>query len=188
MNTQLLDRIEQLAGPQRGKTFRKAAEFILEHNCRRLVETGTYRGIPGDGQSTLILALLAKELAGELLSIELNSEPIAMAKTLLETNDLAQWVNLSQGDSVIGLSLQTEFIRFAYLDSYDHDPSNPGPCQRHQLAEIGAIYGKMVAPCAILLDDNVPETGGKTALSAAFLKERGWTLAAEAYQLLWTLP
>ena len=188
MNTTLLYRIETLAGCQRAATFRKAAEFILEHNCRRIVETGSYRGNPADGQSTLILALLAKELAGEILSIELNPEPIELAKTLLESNNVAGWVNFSQTDSVVGLSIHNENIRFAYLDSYDHEAHNPGPCQRHQLAEVGALYGKMVAPCAILLDDHVPETGGKTALSAAFLKDRGWKLAAEGYQLLFTLP
>lgn len=186
MNTELLDRIEELAGSQRAKTFRAAAEFILEHKCRHLVETGSYRGNGGDGQSTLILALLAKEVGGDLISIDLNADPISQAGSLLSDHGLRDFVALRQSDSVIDLSSFTGDVNFAYLDSYDHESENPGPCQRHQLAEVGAIIGKVVRPCAILLDDHIAETGGKTALSAAFLKDRGWTLAAEGYQLLYT--
>jgi hypothetical protein len=189
MNTELLDRIEELAGPQRARTFRAAAEFILFHNCRSIVESGCYRGNPADGQSTLILALLAKELGGEVDSVDLNRSSIDMATALLKAqpeHQLEGWVRFSECDSVLSICHFEPPIRFAYLDSHDHEASNPGPCQRHQLAEVGAIYGKMMAPCAILLDDNIPGTGGKTALSAAFLRDRGWTLAAEAYQILFT--
>lgn len=186
MNTELLDRIETLAGCQRNKTFRKAAEFILEHNCRYIVETGCFRGNPADGQSTLILAMLAHELDGLVDSVDINSSSTDLARGLLAEHHLRHRVRFSESDSVVALSHFSPPIRFCYLDSYDHEAKNPGPCQRHQLAELGAIYGKMVSPCAILLDDHVAETGGKTALSAAFLGDRGWKLEMEAYQMLWT--
>lgn len=186
MNTELLDRIETLAGCQRNRTFRKAAEFVLEHNCRNIIETGCFRGNPADGQSTLILAMLAKEVDGLVDSVDLNASSIKAARDLLAEHRLAYIVRFSECDSVTAISHLSPPIRFAYLDSYDHEAHNPGPCQRHQLAELGAIYGKMVSPCAILLDDHVAETGGKTALSSAFLKDRGWKLEMEAYQMLWS--
>lgn len=181
----LLDRIETLAGCQRDKTFRTGAEFVLTHKLRWFVETGCYRGNPADGLSTLILAELAAANSGRLCSADINADAIESAKSMLASNGADKHpVVFHNGDSVLFLSSWKLSVEFAYLDSFDHDPANPGPCQRHQLAEVGALLGKMTAPGAILLDDNVPETGGKTALSAAFLLERGWKLAAEGYQLL----
>lgn len=188
MTSEFLDAIERLAGTLRGKTFRAAARFVIEHKSRALIETGCYRGDPADGQSTLVLALLAKEVEGYLDSYELNTDPINHAMRLVESREglYPAFVQFHQGDSVNSLSERDHKIHFAYLDSYDYEEPNFGPCQRHQLAELGAIYGKMQSPCAILLDDYLPKTGGKTALSAAFLKDRGWTLAAQGYQLLFT--
>lgn len=187
MNTQLLDTIETLAGVQRGKTFRAAAEFILSKSCHRIVETGCFRGITGDGQSTLIFAMLANELGGRFDTIDLNPDHIAKARDFLASSgvDLNR-VGFQNSDSVTLLSsLPIGSVCFAYLDSFDHDPGNPGPCQRHELAEIGAILGKMATPSGILLDDCIPETGGKTLLGSKFLEERGWRLAASGYQLLY---
>lgn len=185
MNTELLDRVENLAGPQRNKTFRVAAEFILKNECRNIIETGCFRGNPADGQSTLILAILAKEVEGRLHSYDNNENAVNLALALLASNGLTEWATVSNCDSLIGLAF-CQKPQFVYLDSYDHEAHNPGPCQRHQLAEIGAIIGKMQPPCAILLDDHIPDTGGKTLLSAAFLFDRGWSLAAQGYQLLFT--
>lgn len=182
----LLDRIELLAGSQRDKTFRAAAEFALAHKLRWFIETGCYRGNPADGLSTLILAELAAANSGRLYSVDINADSIRQAKTMLAINGAGSHpVIFYKSDSVLFLSSWRLSVQFAYIDSYDHEPANPGPCQRHQLAEIGALLGKILfPPCAILLDDNIPETGGKTLLSAAFLKDRGWKLAAESYQLL----
>jgi hypothetical protein len=210
MNTELLDKIALLAGGQRAHTFRAAAQFILQHDCKTIVETGCYRGVPADGQSTLIMALLAKELNGMLNCFDISYDSITRAAKLLENNGINNYhgttdhvhpdgtygifglvnyaaVSFHKIDSIIGLAYPVvRSVRFAYLDSLDHQPNNPGPCQRHQLAEVGAILGKMRPPCGILLDDHVPGTGGKTLLSAAFLQERGWTLSAEGYQLFFT--
>jgi len=187
MNTELLDKIETLAGSLRAKTFRAAAEFILENKCRNIFETGCYRGNLEDGQSTLIFALLAKELKWNFNSYDSCAGHCDAAKLLLNQNELPGFVWCA--DSVLALgSLLSDGVDFIYLDSYDYTESDPGPCQRHELAEIGAVLGKMATPSAILLDDCIPETKGKTLLGAQFLKERGWKLAAEGYQLLFTNP
>jgi hypothetical protein len=183
MNTELLDQVEKLAGSQRNKTFRAAAEFVLKHNCRQIVETGCFRGNPADGQSTLILAMLAKGTGGRLYSYDTSEVNINLAIALLASSGLTEWASLIKCDSVYGLAWCSP-PQFVYLDSYDHEANNPGPCQRHQLAEVGAVIGRMQPPCAILLDDHIAGTGGKTLLSSTFLNERGWKLAAEGYQLL----
>lgn len=184
--SELLDKIAKLAGEQRRATFLAAAEFILKNDISTLIETGCYRGCDADGESTLILATLAKDRRGRLISIDIDPEHIKKAEEHVAEYNLKEWVWFAIGDSVKELSLHSKNVHFAYLDSYDHDPKNPGPCQRHELAEIGAIYGKLVKPCGLLLDDNVKETGGKPLLGAAFLKDRGWKLVAEGYQLFFT--
>lgn len=185
-NEALFKRIEELTGNQRYATFKAAAEFIIKHGSVQLVETGCYRGNNGDGHSTLVLALIADAYDGVLTSYELSEDHIIKAQKLLSENNAASPVDFVCGDSVEQLSLRRTWVDFAYLDSFDHDPNNPLPCQLHQLAELGAIYGKMTAPCAILMDDNVSETGGKVKLARQFLIDRGWTLAVDAYQLLFT--
>lgn len=184
-NDELIDRVAALAGPLRAETWRVAARFILEHNCKQLVETGCYRGAASEGQSTLILAWLSEQIVGTLDTYDISADSINIAQTLLRdfnfTRGLAAF---HTGDSVSALSFHSFPIRFAYLDSLDYGELEKS--QRHALAEVGAIYGKMLAPCAILLDDYIVVGGGKTHLAAQFLQERGWTLAAQGYQLLWT--
>lgn len=183
-HTDLLTRIEQLAGPARAKTFCAAAEFVLhQDNNRILIETGCYRGIPQDGQSTLLLGLLAQHMNTWLVSIDIEANHLAKAQALVKDMP-AQCFEFKHGDSVVELSALQRNPVLVYLDSFDHDPNNPGPCQRHQLAEVGAIYGKLLRPCAVLLDDNEFKSGGKTLLAKTFLQERGWKTAMEGYQIL----
>lgn len=181
----LLNQVKDWAGCQRYTTFVKAAEFILDNRCNQFIETGCYRGIPEDGQSTLILALLAKQALGGLLtSFDDNPDHIALARNLLDDHKLMPWCSFECIDSVHGLSRRKQWVDFAYLDSLDHNPKDPLPCQAHQLAEVGAVLGKMHAPCAILVDDNVPESGGKVAQSVPFLQRNGWKIVVEEYQIL----
>jgi hypothetical protein len=184
MNSKLIDEVTNLAGFLRATTIRAAATFILENNLRNIVETGCYRGNPADGNSTLIFAMLVKELSGQFNSYDVCPSNCDKAMEMLSANDLPGFVTLR--DSVLALGeLNSARVDFVYLDSYDHDPGNPGPCQRHELAEIGAVYHALRTPCGILLDDCIPETGGKTLLGAKFLEDRGWKLIAQGYQLLY---
>lgn len=188
MNEELLKDIERLAGSQRAKTFRAAAEWIINNDAGLITETGCFRGADCDGMSTLILAKLAKEVSGILTSYDISEKHIQASQSLLQQHSLDTLWDFTLGDSVFWLSKMAGTIDFLYLDSFDHDPNNPGPCQRHQLAELGAAYGKLYPKsCAILLDDVDKVSGGKTLLSSAFLLERGWTLACESeLQLFFT--
>lgn len=181
--TELLDHIEDLAGAHRAVTFRAAAEFILRHDLQKLVETGTYRGLP-EGNSTLILARLAEETGGLLVSYDIDPEAICQAEAMVLDHRVRSWVHLVEGDSVTRLGARERPIQFAYLDSFDCGRGNDSAAQCHQLAEVGAILGKMDMPSAILLDDVDYPGGGKAALSAPFLESRGWRTLAKGYQQL----
>lgn len=187
MSFQLIKDIMRLAGPARDMTFNIAAEFILEHQCRLIIETGCYRGIPADGQSTAIFAMLTKELNGNFIAYDISQDSIDRTVQLLLGMGLLGYATLVLGDSVSALSARKSQIQFAYLDSYDFDEKNPLPCQRHQLAEVGAILGKMTKPGMIMLDDCGPlAQGGKAGMSSPFLVEHGWKLAFDGYQRIYT--
>lgn len=183
---ELLKQIENWAGPQRSKTFVAAAEFILKTRPQLIIETGCYRGGDSDGHSTLVFAALAKEVEGFALSVDNNPNHVELAIELLGKNDLAQHMNVILRDSVEYLSLVRERIGFLYLDSYDYGPEDPGPCQQHQLAEVGAAYGKLTPVCGILMDDYDLPQNGKAGLSIPFLTARGWRKAAYGYQMFLT--
>jgi hypothetical protein len=177
--------IASLTDSRRVHTFQRAAEFILQHRGI-IIETGCHRGMPAsDGNGTLILAQLAKLSGVEFHSFEIDPEHVRLAENWLADNGVSAEFHL--GDSVQNLSRFQKEVKLAYLDSYDYWPENPGPCQRHQMAELGAIYGKLIPPCAILMDDNVPGTGGKCLLTEAFLIERGWEKIGDGYQILYSL-
>lgn len=191
---ELLNEIESIAGDLRGKTFRAAAEWLIAHSSLLglMMETGSYRG-PSDGHSTLIFAKLAELIDWEFYSLDIDREITNKAESLLTdrmgAHGKTQFVT---GDSLATIHNALQLlnagrgpIRFAYFDSADHDPNNPSRSQRHQLAEVGCTVGLMVPPCAILMDDNIPETGGKTKLSMAFLEDLGWIKKAEGYQLFY---
>lgn len=196
--TELLEQVELLAGNTRRKSFRLAAEFIIRHRLRRIVETGCYRGHPAatpqahienrnhDGQSTVIFALLARELGCVFDSYDKDPNHVARARALLGLFGLQDSASFHVGDSVDALSRRAEPIDFIYFDSFDHNPNNPLPCQLHQLAEVGAAFGKLQRPAGILLDDCKFETGGKAGLSDPFLRSRGWKLEFDGYQRLFT--
>lgn len=167
-------------------TWQAAAKVIMDLECKRLVETGCYRGVEADGFSTLLLASLASMVNGRLDSYELNPQHISAAKQALDKHGLRRYVNFHQGDSVTGLALRSDPIDFAYLDSCD---CGPGPDysvpQQHQLAECEAVLPLLSRRSAIMLDDNV-ESGGKTALTMKRLEMRGFKNLATDYQVLYS--
>jgi hypothetical protein len=188
-NDELLTRVEQLAGPQRAPSFRMAVEFLLRQTFPNIVETGCYRGNPADGQSTLIWAETIRHIGrGAFSSFDNNEEHCKGARKLLIEHGIyheGQVVPVYHEDSILGLRYPVPPISLVYLDSYDHDENDAAPCQRHQLAEVGAVLGAMQTPGAILLDDCDFKSGGKCGMSAPFLESRGWKLAYAGYQRLY---
>jgi hypothetical protein len=182
----LVAKVGKLAGGLRGNTFSAAAAFVLKLRPAALVETGCFRGDTADGNSTLILATLAKAIGARFYCIDNNPHHLTLAANHLNAAGLKTFATFVESDSVAWLTQNKAPIGFAYLDSLDHDPKNPGPCQEHQLSELKAAIGNMTPTCAILLDDNIPETGGKTKLASEHLQSLGWTKEIESYQILFT--
>lgn len=176
-----LEQISEWAGPMRANSFRIVAQLIREKGLLYISETGTFRGEPNDGQSTRIFAHIAESQKGFFTSIEINHDHLQ--KSILRAQELNYWQNVSFCllDSVKALSEQTR-IDVLYLDSFDHDPANPLPCQLHQLAELGAAYGKLTPNAIVLLDDCDYPTGGKAKLSTAYLLQRNWHLLYDGMQ------
>lgn len=181
MSEKLLLEIEGLAGSQRSESFVRAARLAIERGVKSIVETGCYRGIQADGQSTVIWSILSKYIGCGFVSVDTDLHHVGAARDRVgpEFGECIRWV-----DSVLYLSSRTEQIGLLYLDSYDYEEKNPLPSQIHQVAEIGAAFGKLASNAIVLLDDcNIPG-GGKGLLTDGFLKARGFTLEIDGYQKL----
>lgn len=180
----ILERIAELAEPLRAPTFVKAAEFILSCANPVIIETGSFRGETGDGQSTVILALLAQESVGIFFSHELNAEHITKAKDWLTKQGFPDITTFVAGDSIQTLKLLPEPVSFAYLDSYDFEEDKALVSQIHQLKEAMILLPKMAPRSAFLLDDCDLTLGGKGHLSAIWLLHKGYKEVATQYQRL----
>lgn len=173
-------------GDFRKETWKAAVRTVRQYALRNLVETGCFRGTDADGWSTIILARLAKDVGGRLDSYEINRENIATAKSVLQSVGLSNFVTFHEGDSVLNLARRTQAIDFAYLDSFDcGEGPDYGPCQKHQLAEFEAVLPLFNPKAAVLLDDHIPATGGKTKLTIQRLESLGWQNLATGYQVLY---
>lgn len=178
----VIDQVYELAGDQRRATFVKAAEFVLSLQSPVIIETGCYRGAACDGQSTLVMAILARETNGSFTSFELHQHNIDKARQLLSDNGLSSYANFVIGDSAVTLRQFDRKISFAYLDSYDFEEHKYIDAQSHQLMEFGALLPKMDKTSAILLDDCDLPRGGKGGLSVSAIKASGYIEAMSDYQ------
>lgn len=181
-DSEWLKLVGELAYPQRAGTMMEAVQLAKDRGVKRIVETGCIRGWAGDGQSTLILAMLSARLGCECFSFDIN--PVHLEKAESWLGSFTSRVRFYEQDSVFGLSAFDERIDFAYLDSFDYDAKNPRPCQLHQLAEVGAIYGKLTDNAIIMMDDANLDGGGKVAMAVDFLKGNGWKVIANSYQII----
>ena len=183
MNTALIEKIRKLAGPLRSATFAAAAEFVLQATRPvTIVETGCYRGAACDGQSTLILALLAKETGGKFLSHELHFHNVTKASELLHQGALQEFATFVTGDSAATLAFAPPNITLAYLDSWDFEADKWVEAQSHQLAEVGRLLPKMAPQSGFLLDDCDLPKNGKVGLSVPAILRCGFQPRQAAYQ------
>ena len=178
------DEIRKIAGELRAESFIETFNFARYIGVKCIVETGTWRGMEADGQSTRLFSLLASELGADFYSVDINPEHVARSRDVCAKHNLAN-VSHSTCDSVLFLSLFRTPIQLLYLDSYDFSVTTPLPSQLHQLAELGAAWGKLSTHRSIvLLDDCDVPGGGKGLLTTEFLKERGYKCMVDKYQRL----
>ena len=175
--------ITKRAGDLRKGSFLLALAMAKRIGAHTIVETGTIRFADSrDGYSTFLFAEYAHRFGAKFYSVDITPEHIEASKKALDT--LCTQVEYVCSDSVTWLSRFCAPIDLLYLDSYDFSFENPGPSQRHELAELGAAFGKVNNPGLILLDDCGVAHEGKGYLGTRFLQDRGWKLIFDGYQRL----
>lgn len=182
----MLAKIIELSGKLRSSTFAELFKLMQQMQSWTIVETGCYRGIRADGQSTIVLGMIAKFFKSRLISIDINNEHCLAAKKIVEDHDLQSSVIICNSDSVEWLSTMPQKIDVLYLDSF-WSMENPDAGQRHHIAEAGAAFGKLSKKCLVLVDDCYSEylkDGGKGGMAVPFLLDRSFKVEMKDYQVL----
>ncbi len=178
-----LNHIADYAGDLRRESLLIFLTLAKAIGAKTIVETGTIRVKDApDGQSTKVFAEYARLTGAKVYSVDITPEHIETSKS--ELGDLLPYVTYACEDSVTWLSRFNAPIDMLYLDSYDFEVDNPTASQQHELAEIGAAYGKLSTPGAVLLDDCALPFEGKGYLGTRFLQSRGWKMVFDGYQRL----
>ena len=157
-----------------------------ERGAKMIVETGTARcgekNFGGDGGSTILFGDFATRHNIQAYSVDISQESVnnAQAATLNYIKNL----QVVCADSVAFLKNFPSSIDFLYLDSFDYEYGNPLPSQWHHLKEIEAAYPKLTENSIVMIDDCDLPQGGKGPLVIQYLKDRGWKIAMQGYQVI----
>ena len=76
-------------------------------------------------------------------------------------------------------------IDLLYMDSFDYNRADPGPAQRHALAEVKAAAPHLSPNACVLIDDNDQVGGGKGELAKKFLAKNGFVCLMDHFQSCW---
>ncbi len=176
---------------KRRDTLREVLRLLDERGARVLLETGVARmGLEkskGDGASTIVFGLWAKNNDAHLYSVDIDPDATRRAGTAVDAMDLGDSVTLVTSDSVEYLGEFTDTVDFLYLDSYDYhktDTAIQKASQDHHLKEINAIEGCLHDDTVILIDDCDLPNGGKGKLVIQYLTEAGWKVHMSEYQVI----
>jgi hypothetical protein len=170
----------------RFRTFEYALNLLCARKAAVLVETGTARygmgNCIGDGCSTAIFGEWVKIHGGVFFSVDINKQYLENAAQAL--GDTKNYVNFVHSDSIAFLQNFGHPIDFLYLDSFDYEFGNPGPSQEHHLKEIIAAYPWLNPNSIVMIDDCALPEGGKGRLVIQYLRERGWNVIYDSYQVI----
>jgi hypothetical protein len=176
---------------KRRDTLREVLRLLDERGATTLLETGVARmGLEkskGDGASTIVFGLWAKQNDAHLYSVDIDPEATERAGVAVNDMDLADHVTLVTSDSVAYLDEFTDAVDFLYLDSYDYhktDTAIQTASQDHHLKEIKAIEGCLHEDTVILIDDCDMPNGGKGKLVIERLTAKGWKVHMSEYQVI----
>ena len=176
---------------KRRDTLRATLQLLDARQAKVLVETGTARlGLAktkGDGASTIVFGLWAKQHGAHLHSVDIDPQAIAQARQAVADQGLKSAVTFAAADSVAFLSEFREPVDFLYLDSYDYDPRDSAvqaASQAHHLAEFLAIEARLHETSVVLIDDCAQPGGGKGKLVIDHMLRCGWRILSDSYQVL----
>jgi SAM-dependent methyltransferase len=171
---------------KRYDSFYEALQLMTDRNATTVIETGTARGgmgnFGGDGGSTVLFSLWAKEYGADFYSVDIDPRAVEHAERAV--NQVAGKAKLVCGDSISFLERFPGTIDMLYLDSYDFECHNPRPSQEHHLKEIIAAYPKLTPDSIVMVDDCKLPHGGKCSLVIDYLRERGWEIVYDGYQVI----
>ena len=176
---------------KRRDTLREVLRLLDERGAKVLLETGVARmGLQkakGDGASTIVFGLWAKNNDAHLYSVDIDPEATRRAGVAVDEMGLGDSVTLVTSDSVEYLDQFTDAVDFLYLDSYDYhktDTAIQKASQDHHLKEINAIEGCLHDDSVILIDDCDLPNGGKGKLGIQYHTEAGWKIHMSEYQVI----
>ena len=166
--------------------------FIVETGCMRADHGQLALG--DDGASTYIFDDFINYYDGEVASVDINPNNVAHAQKLVSDRTT---VYCSDSVEFLWNIPEKRKIDLLYLDSYDFEPDNPIPSQKHHLKELTAVMKNLKKGSIIMVDDNAntPEfewftkiaQGGKAGFVKEFMKDIGAELLLDEYQIIWRL-
>ena len=166
--------------------------FIVETGCMRADHGQLALG--DDGASTYIFDDFINYYDGEVASVDINPDNVAHAQKMV--SDKTQ-VYCSDSVEFLWNIPQKRKIDLLYLDSFDFEPADPIPSQKHHLKELTAVMKNLRKGSIIIVDDNLntPEfewftqiaQGGKAGFVKEFMKDIGAELLLDEYQIIWRL-
>ena len=166
--------------------------FIVETGCMRADHGQLALG--DDGASTYIFDDFINYYDGEVASVDINPDNVAHAQKMVSERTT---VYCSDSVEFLWNIPEKRKIDLLYLDSYDFEPENPIPSQKHHLKELTAVMKNLRKGSIIMVDDNAntPEfewftkiaQGGKAGFVKEFMKDVGAELLLDEYQIIWRL-
>ena len=166
--------------------------FIVETGCMRADHGQLALG--DDGASTYIFDDFINYYDGEVASVDINPDNVAHAQKMVSERTT---VYCSDSVEFLWNIPEKRKIDLLYLDSYDFEPENPIPSQKHHLKELTAVMKNLRKGSIIMVDDNAntPEfewftkiaQGGKAGFVKEFMKDIGAELLLDEYQIIWRL-
>ena len=166
--------------------------FIVETGCMRADHGQLALG--DDGASTYIFDDFINYYDGEVASVDINPDNVAHAQKMVSERTT---VYCSDSVEFLWNIPEKRKIDLLYLDSYDFEPDNPIPSQKHHLKELTAVMKNLKKGSIIMVDDNAntPEfewftkiaQGGKAGFVKEFMKDIGAELLLDEYQIIWRL-
>jgi|TARA_R110002012_G_scaffold312025_2_gene522076 hypothetical protein len=166
--------------------------FIVETGCMRADHGQLALG--DDGASTYIFDDFINYYDGEVASVDINPDNVAHAQKMV--SDKTQ-VYCSDSVEFLWNIPAKRKIDLLYLDSFDFEPEDPIPSQKHHLKELTAVMKNLRKGSIIMVDDNLntPEfewftkiaQGGKAGFVKEFMKDIGAELLLDEYQIIWRL-
>jgi len=187
----------------RADSLSKVFEILDEKKDKNffIVETGCMRADHGqlafgdDGASTFIFDKFINFYDGEVVSVDINANNVEHARSMVSGRTS---VYCSDSVEFLWSIPEKKKIDFLYLDSYDFEPNNPIPSQKHHLKELCAVMKNLRKGSIICVDDhlNTPNfdqyratlaQGGKATFVEDFMNNIGAECLYDGYQIIWRL-